>query len=72
MSKYKRAFDTWELEIYGDAEESFRQNGITCLAKLLLRRCKNYYDSWERVMQRTKLSDICILIKKVGKKLLKS
>jgi len=23
-----------------------------CWAKLLLRRCKNYYDSWERFMQR--------------------
>jgi len=52
MSKYKRAFDTWELEIYGNTEESFRPNGTACWAKLLLRRCKNYYDSWERFMQR--------------------
>lgn len=54
MSKYKCAFDTRELEIYGDAEESFRRNSIAYgeVVAPPFGRCKNYYDSWERVMQR--------------------
>lgn len=62
---YERAFDTSQrLKIYGDTlerkrEREFQTIGTSGAKLLLCRCCKNYYDSWGRVMQKWRRATYC-------------